>query len=238
MSIPLSFILALVLAVALIMAMLLDLKLLRDLRAANRRADSIARALRVMTDKLDFQTHHDTLTGLSNGAHFEAMLDATLQVRDSQPPGATDCNSLLYFDLDQFKAINDACGHAAGDELVKQVAWRLRQLVRSGDTLARLDGDTFAALLPTCGPEDAQRRADAIRTAIGDLRFHWDNRAFIISVSLGVLALDETQNSSRLALLAAERACRKAKDDGRNRVQLHTPDDPGPVRHPPGQRVA
>lgn len=213
------------LSLALAVAALLCGWLLLALRTANRRADSMARALRVMTDRLDFQTHHDNLTGLSNGVRFEAMLEATLQAHNpSQPPGAAGCDSLLYFDLDQFKTINDACGHAAGDELVKQVAWRVRQLVRSGDTLARLDGDAFAALLPACGIEDAKRRAEVIRRAIAGLRFHWDNRTFVISASLSVLPLDATVTSPHAALRAAERACRKAKEDGRNCVQLHDQD--------------
>jgi len=238
MSFPASPLLAPTLAAALVVAVLSGVRLVYALRAANRRAESIARALRVMTDKLDFQAHHDPLTGLSNGAHLEAMLETLLQTRGGQPPGAASAGALLYFDLDQFNAIIHVCGADARAELVKQVARRVRPLIRSGDTLARLDGDAFAALLPTCGAEDAQRRAAAIRKAIGGLRFHWGKRTFILGVSLGAVTLDEASGSAHAALLTAERACHQARHEARARAQPHDPDGHAPVTRPPAQGQA
>ena len=215
--------LLLVLPVAAVLLVLLGISLTRKI---NRRADSLVRALRVLADKLDFQANHDALTGLSNRPHFEAVLSQTLRsgLEHSQPV-PHDRGALLYFDLDQLKVVNDTCGHAAGDELIKQVAWRVRRLVRSTDTLARLGGDEFGVLLSNCSVDDALARAEAIRESIGDLRFYWNDKTYAVGASIGVLPLDDSIGSTYEALSAADQACYVAKDNGRNRVQLYRPDD-------------
>jgi diguanylate cyclase (GGDEF)-like protein len=121
--------------------------------------------------------------------------------------------------------INDTCGHAAGDELIRQVAWLIRGQLRAGDVLARLGGDEFGALLPRCSAANAVALAESIRQHIADGRFRWGDKLFRINASIGVLGLNDTQGTVGDALSAADQACYLAKDTGRNRVQLYRPDD-------------
>ena len=164
---------------------------------------------------------HDALTGLLNRREFEQRVRAIVEHRDAQEGQ----HAVLYLDLDQFKVVNDTSGHAAGDELLRQVGAILRPRLREGDVLARLGGDEFGVLLPHCPPAPALRIAEALRKAIVDFRFAWKNRSFTIGVSIGLVNLAEGPQTLASVLSAADAACYLAKDKGRNRVQVYRPED-------------
>ncbi len=170
---------------------------------------------------LQHQATHDSLTGLTNRAEFEAQLETAIAARVR---GAHQW-WLLYFDLDQFKVINDTCGHAAGDELIQKVAWLVRAQLAAGDIFARVGGDEFGVLLARRDSGTAHAVADNIRQQICGLRFRFHERLFAVSASIGMLGLDDTVPSVGAALSAADQACYLAKDNGRNRIQVYHPDD-------------
>jgi diguanylate cyclase (GGDEF)-like protein/PAS domain S-box-containing protein len=176
---------------------------------------------RAMAERLEYQATHDRLTGLTNRQEFESRLNSAI---DDHRARGTEY-TLLYLDLDQFKVINDTCGHAAGDQLIREVAWLINDQLRGSGVLARLGGDEFGALLPDIGSDDAVALADGIRRRIAELRFNWDSRVFAVNASIGVIAIDATLASVGDALSGADQACYLAKDSGRNRVQLYRPDD-------------
>jgi diguanylate cyclase (GGDEF)-like protein len=190
-------------------------------RALFRRDARMDAALRELAESLRHQATHDSLTNLTNRAEFEALLAQAIAERVR---GASHW-WLLYFDLDQFKVINDTCGHAAGDELIRRVSWLVRARLQPDDILARVGGDEFGVLLPRRSRAAALALADDIRQQIGGLRFQFTERMFAVSASLGMLALDETVPSVGDALSRADQACYLAKDNGRNRVQIYHPDD-------------
>ena len=176
---------------------------------------------RAMAARLEHQATHDPLTGLTNRREFETRLGAAIE--DHRARGTS--YALLYLDLDQFKVINDTCGHAAGDGLIRKIAWLIGDQLRSTDVLARLGGDEFGALLLGIGSDDALTLADGIRRRIAELRFEWSERIFAVNASIGVIVIDNTLATVGDALSAADQACYLAKDSGRNRVQLYRPDD-------------
>ncbi|HTY48852.1 MAG TPA: EAL domain-containing protein [Steroidobacteraceae bacterium] len=197
-------------------------------RAYHRRSERLTRELqhaatreREYAQQLTYQATHDALTGLANRAQFEVRLAAALE----ECRGTGRAHVLLYLDLDQFKVVNDTCGHAGGDELIKQVAWVMRARMREGDVLARLGGDEFGALLPLCSEQDGLAFAERIRSELAEQRFRWDDRLFSVHASIGVLVLGEEPSTAGEALAAVDQACYVAKDNGRNRVQLYRTDD-------------
>ena len=197
-------------------------------RAQLRRDERMATALRELATSLRYQATHDSLTDLTNRAEFEVLLKAAIAERVRGELHWW----LLYFDLDQFKVINDTCGHAAGDELIKKVSWLVRSHLHPDDVLARLGGDEFGVLLPRRTHDAALLLADDIRQQISGLRFQFTDRMFAVSASLGMLALDDTVPSVNDALSGADQACYLAKDNGRNRVQVyHADDQQVQVRH-------
>jgi diguanylate cyclase (GGDEF)-like protein/PAS domain S-box-containing protein len=175
---------------------------------------------------LHYQASHDALTGLINRREFETRL--TQAVEAVRQHGCRQV--LLYLDLDQFKLINDTCGHPAGDQLLRQITGVLQSRVRSVDTLARLGGDEFGILLADCSLDQALRVADTLRQAIRDYRFIWQDGAFGVGVSIGIVEISADTPSVAGVMSAADVACYAAKDQGRNRVQLYKPDDV-PERH-------
>jgi diguanylate cyclase (GGDEF)-like protein/PAS domain S-box-containing protein len=176
---------------------------------------------------LHYQASHDALTGLINRREFENRLNAAV---DSVRADAGCRHALLYLDLDQFKLVNDTCGHPAGDLLLKQITGVLQSRVRGGDALARLGGDEFGVLLQDCSLDQALRIAESIRQAIHDYRFIWQDAVLAIGVSIGIVQITgDTLNVATL-MSAADVACYAAKDQGRNRVQLYQPDNV-PERH-------
>jgi diguanylate cyclase (GGDEF)-like protein/PAS domain S-box-containing protein len=171
--------------------------------------------------EMAFQATHDPLTRLINRRQFERELSALVEdalSSDSQ-------HALMYIDLDQFKAINDSCGHIGGDQLLKQVASHLGENIRRLDRLARLGGDEFGVLLRDCSMEKALEVAEALRHEIKDLRLHWEDRSFRVSLSVGVVAISKDSGNLDEVLGAADAACYVAKDQGRNRVHFYQPDD-------------
>ncbi len=176
---------------------------------------------RALAARLEYEATHDSLTGLTNRREFETRLSAAIE--DHRTRGTE--YALLYLDLDQFKVINDTCGHVAGDGLIRKIAWLINDQLRSNGVLARLGGDEFGALLSNIRCDDALALAEGLRRRIAELRYDWDGRIFAVNSSVGVIVLDETLATVSDALSAADQACYLAKDNGRNRVQLYRPDD-------------
>ena len=169
---------------------------------------------RRLSGEMGYRATHDALTGLVNRAEFETRLCRVLdKAREDRSEHA-----LLYIDLDQFKLVNDACGHSAGDQLLQQVAQLLTETVRARDTLARLGGDEFAVILEHCTSEQAQRAAQQICDRMDDFRFVHDQRRFRIGASIGLVPVDARWANTAAALQAADTSCYTAKEAGRNRV--------------------
>ncbi|MBC3434961.1 EAL domain-containing protein [Pseudomonas sp. BW16M2] len=170
---------------------------------------------------LSWQATHDALTGLANRREFEYRLEQALNGLARQ----AGRHSLMFLDLDQFKLVNDTCGHAAGDELLRHICAVLQSGLREGDTLARLGGDEFGVLLENCPPEQAERIAEQLRQAVQSLHFVWKGRPFVTTVSLGLVHIAQVPSTLEASLRAADMACYMAKEKGRNRVQVYHADD-------------
>lgn len=171
--------------------------------------------------QLSYQASHDPLTGLINRREFERRLAHTMHA--SQAGDASF--AVLYVDLDQFKVINDTCSHAAGDELLRQVASLFGTVVRATDAVARLGGDEFVLLLENCDETDGLAVAESLRTAIGDHHFAYRQHSFVISASIGMVSVDAAHPITEDILGAADSACHLAKEKGRNRVQAYRLDN-------------
>lgn len=180
-----------------------------------------ADALKDAKLKADYDATHDSLTGLINRREFERLLREALEEVDAF--GAV--HTLLYIDLDQFKVVNDTCGHIAGDELLRQISELLNATVREQDVLARLGGDEFGLLLNCCTQQDALGVGNKICAAVSEYRFSWEGKAFTIGASIGAVQLDSYARSLEALLSQADSACYMAKEHGRNRVHLYTPTD-------------
>jgi diguanylate cyclase (GGDEF)-like protein/PAS domain S-box-containing protein len=176
---------------------------------------------------LHYQASHDALTGLINRREFENRLTAALEQAKQETQAR---HALLYLDLDQFKLVNDTCGHPAGDQLLKQITGMLQSRIRAGDTLARLGGDEFGILLHDCDLDQALRVAEPLRQAIRDFRFIWQDGVLAVGVSIGIVQITSETASVASLMSAADVACYTAKDSGRNRVELYNADDV-PERH-------
>ena len=179
-----------------------------------------------LSEQLKYQAKHDALTGLVNRYEFERCLQVLLN--ESKKNRST--HALLYMDLDQFKVINDTCGHDAGDELLRQLGRLLNKYITENDTLARLGGDEFAVLLANCDLECANSVAHTLHRAISDYRFMWRDAGFTISVSIGVVAIEHSTETIKSLLSAADTACYSAKEEGPKHVHVYQPDDAEVVR--------
>lgn len=178
-------------------------------------------AIRNMIERMAFQATHDPLTGLLNRSEFEKQLtSAILSARQQQAK-----HVMCYIDLDQFKVVNDNCGHIAGDEFLKQLSDVLRQNVRRTDVLARLGGDEFGVLLQNCKLTKAVQIVDELRQAVNVSRFAWKDKSFEISASFGIVEITHDSGGLTEVLSAADTACFVAKDLGRNRAHIYQPDD-------------
>jgi diguanylate cyclase (GGDEF)-like protein/PAS domain S-box-containing protein len=169
---------------------------------------------RELNRRLSYHASHDILTGLVNRREFEARLERSLRsakARETQ-------YALCHLDVDQFKIINDTCGHSAGDALLGQVGALLKTKVRWRDTLARLGGDEFGVLLESCSLDDALIMAEQLRETIRNYKFVWEERTFKLGCSIGVMPLTGESDDVAAVLSAAESACEAAKEAGRNRV--------------------
>lgn len=165
------------------------------------------------TTQLAYQASHDPLTGLVNRREFERRI---LEVLATASPD--NSHVLCYLDLDRFKAVNDTCGHGAGDELLRQITRLLQERLREGDVLGRLGGDEFGVLLENCPVSDALQVAENLRCLVQDFRFQWNQQLFSIGASIGLVALDGTLGTLEEVLSAVDNACYAAKAQGRNRV--------------------
>jgi diguanylate cyclase (GGDEF)-like protein/PAS domain S-box-containing protein len=168
-----------------------------------------------ITHQLSYQASHDSMTGLFNRREFEHRLQRLLNTAKDD-----ESNALLYLDLDQFKIVNDTCGHFAGDELLRQVSALLNQKIRKMDTLARLGGDEFGVLLEHCSPEQALQVANQIRVAIKEFCFVWEDRRFRIGASIGLVPIIPKVDTLESVFRTADSACYAAKELGRNRVHM------------------
>jgi len=170
---------------------------------------------------LSWQATHDALTGLANRREFEYRLEQALNGLVRQ----AGRHSLMFLDLDQFKLVNDTCGHAAGDELLRHICAVLQSGLREGDTLARLGGDEFGVLLENCPADQAERIGENLRQAVQSLHFVWKGRPFVTTVSIGLVHMAQAPGTLEASLRAADMACYMAKEKGRNRVQVYHADD-------------
>lgn len=177
--------------------------------------------LRKIADSLAHEARHDALTGLVNRREFQQRLEAAF----SGTRKRNESHALCYLDLDQFKVINDSCGHAAGDQLLRKVTELLKSLLRGDETLARLGGDEFGLLLQNMALDDAVRIAERMLAAIKAFRFDWQGRTFGIGVSIGVTTMTRKSTDLNAVVSIADSACYAAKEKGRNRVQVYNPDD-------------
>lgn len=187
----------------------------RELREAdNRRNHQKAEAT------IRHMAFHDSLTDLINRAEFERRLEDAVET--AKQDGVLHC--LLYLDLDQFKLVNDSCGHMAGDELLRRITRRLQSNTRDSDTLARLGGDEFGVLLKNCPLEQAEKIAQELLKNIQDYIFIWSGNTFKVGVSIGLVQVNGELSSTEL-LSIADMTCYVAKDLGRNRVHVYNESD-------------
>ena len=176
---------------------------------------------RKLSKQLSWNASHDMLTGLINRREFEAQIAGALHSAKQE----RHVHALLYMDLDQFKIVNDTCGHSAGDLLLQLLAKMLQTEMRDSDILARLGGDELGVLLPHCPPDQALLVADAIRQSVKNFRFVWESRTFELGVSIGVVEINQHSKSMSELLIAADQACYLAKERGRNRVHMYQESD-------------
>ncbi|MEO1034729.1 MAG: EAL domain-containing protein [Pseudomonadota bacterium] len=176
---------------------------------------------RELNRRLSYHASHDILTGLVNRREFENRLERALK---SAKARETEY-ALIYLDLDQFKIVNDSCGHSAGDALLGQLGALLKSKIRWRDTLARLGGDEFGVLLESCTVDEAMRTAEELRESVGNYKFVWDDRSFRLGVSIGVVPIKADNNDVAELLSAADSACAAAKEAGRNRIHSYHEND-------------
>jgi len=179
-----------------------------------------------LSERLAYQATHDGLTGLVNRREFERRLQGAVERAHAHG----EEHALCYLDLDQFKVVNDTCGHMAGDELLRQLGRLMARQVRKHDTLARLGGDEFGVLLEDCSLEHSQRVATKLKEAVCGFRFLWEDKSFNIGVSIGLVPITSASAGVDALLSAADAACYAAKDQGRNRIQSFTKDDTEVIR--------
>ena len=184
--------------------------------------------LRTLSNQLSFQARHDQLTGLINRYEFDRKAQDAID--DTVNGGRTHC--IAYLDLDQFKVVNDTCGHMAGDVLLRQLAHHLKSKVRSSDSLARLGGDEFALLLMGCDLDRAQVIVEGLLNAVQEYRFTFDDKVFKVGASIGLteIGLEHTPTLSEL-LSEADSACYTAKEEGGNRIYVYRAGDKDIKQH-------
>ncbi|MBX2835573.1 MAG: EAL domain-containing protein [Gammaproteobacteria bacterium] len=178
----------------------------RDVTASVRQAETMA-----------YHANHDALTGLMNRRQFENLVNTALEDARSE----RQTHAMFFMDLDGFKVVNDTCGHEAGDELLRQLAQLFDSLVRKSDLLARLGGDEFGVFLYNCKVAEALKLATQIRHEVENFQFLWEENAFAVGVSVGLVVADDRWENLESLFRAADSACYIAKDEGRNRVVVY-----------------
>ncbi len=184
--------------------------------------------IRGLTRQMSYQATHDALTGLINRREFERRVEEAM---DSARAG-DGVHILFYMDLDRFKAVNDSCGHVAGDSMLREVAGLIREQVRDSDYVGRLGGDEFGTLLVGCPIDKARQIAEDICRAVADYRFVWQDKIFNIGISIGVVEIAPTQAEASLqdVMSAADSACYVAKQHGRGQVHVYSARDEAVAR--------
>ena len=182
---------------------------------------------RKLVRKIAHQATHDELTGLTNRRGFETQLQYAIDNRRSDAIQYSFC----YIDLDEFKVVNDTCGHTAGDELLKLISSKIKKHIRKDDVLARLGGDEFGILLTNCDINIAEKIANSIRAEVKKTQFLWDSKLFTVGASIGLVFIDNHTESITDVLSAADSACYIAKEKGRDTVHIYTPDDKAIAEH-------
>ncbi|HEY8605838.1 MAG TPA: EAL domain-containing protein [Noviherbaspirillum sp.] len=178
-------------------------------------------AIHALLNTIAHQASHDPLTGLLNRREFEARLQAALE----QARAGCESAALIYLDLDQFKIVNDTCGHAAGDALLQQLARAYRAAAREVDTFARLGGDEFALVIARCTTDEAGRVAARLLDATTTFRFDCGGRTFRVGASIGVVPITARAASVEQLMRLSDHACYLAKEHGRNRIHVHREKD-------------
>ena len=177
--------------------------------------------LRGLTRRMSYQATHDPLTGLINRREFERRLDEAMDAAHAEEAA----HMLFYMDLDRFKAVNDSCGHLAGDNMLREVAGLIKEEVRDSDFVGRLGGDEFGALLVGCPIEKSRQIANDICNAIADYRFVWKDKIFNIGISIGLVEISHVSGTLQDVLSAADSACYVAKQQGRGQVHVYSARD-------------
>lgn len=177
--------------------------------------------LRGMAREMSYQATHDALTGLINRREFERQVKLAIEAAHKDD----EQHVLCYLDLDRFKVVNDTCGHAAGDNLLREIASKLRQQVRDSDLVARQGGDEFGMLLVGCPLPKARQIAEDVCDTVRNHRFTWQDRIFDIGVSIGLVEISNQSSSLEDILSAADSACYVAKQRGRGRVHVYSARD-------------
>ena len=175
----------------------------------------------LLSEQLKYDAIHDDLTGLINRKEFQQQLGEALK----QSEQYQQQHVLCFLDLDRFKLINDTCGHAVGDDFLKQIATTIQHLTRAQDTVSRLGGDEFGLLLRNCEIDQAMHIAESMRKAIEALTFSWEDHTHTVSACIGMVVLNASITSPTHALQSADIACYSAKNRGRNQVCLYKQDD-------------
>ena len=177
--------------------------------------------IRGLTRRISYQAAHDALTGLINRTEFERQLAEALEGGHGDSVNSVLC----YMDLDRFKAVNDTCGHLAGDNMLREIAKLIRDQVRDSDFVARLGGDEFGMLLVRCPLDKSRQIADDVCNAIRDYRFVWQDRIFAVGISIGLVEVARETGTLKDLLSAADSACYVAKQQGRGRVHVYSARD-------------
>ena len=181
--------------------------LIRDITASKERSN-----------ELSYLAHHDMLTGLVNRREFETQMERLLEdarINERQ-------HVMFYLDLDHFKVVNDECGHAAGDKVLKLLAEEFKNHLRKDDCIGRLGGDEFGVLLVNCDVKSAKIVGEKMRQDIDDFRFDWEGKAFKLGVSIGIVAITQHADSIENLMEQADTSCYIAKQKGRNQIHLHS----------------
>jgi diguanylate cyclase (GGDEF)-like protein/PAS domain S-box-containing protein len=182
--------------------------------------------LRGLTRKMSYQATHDPLTGLVNRREFERRLDEAMDSAHAEE----SVHMLFYMDLDRFKAVNDSCGHMAGDNMLREVAGLIKDQVRDSDFVGRLGGDEFGAILIGCPIDKARQIAIDICNAVSDYRFVWKDKIFNIGISIGLVEISHASGTLQDVMSAADSACYMAKQQGRGQVHVYSARDEAVAR--------
>jgi diguanylate cyclase (GGDEF)-like protein/PAS domain S-box-containing protein len=183
--------------------------------------------LRGLTRQMTYQASHDALTGLVNRREFERRLQEAMDSAQSGNLG----HALCYLDLDRFKAVNDTCGHTAGDNMLREVASLIKEAVRDSDTVGRIGGDEFALLLVGCPLEKARQIADDVVRSVNDYRFVWKDKIFNIGVSIGLVEIGHGGGAIEDLMSSADSACYVAKKQGGLHVHVYSAREEANARH-------